>query len=148
MCLNTVSPFNLDVVSKNLGGWLDKHPTANKVVIVAFHFFRASMMTACVSAMPFSMPVNMGLGLTLNLGYRLAIERRCPYKFALLSSLGGACLRYSMTGLMSVAQQSAFQSIDALKNTLVNLVPFFGYTAVMVYQVNSEVKPCGCRNKN
>src|ERR1700722_8234217 len=68
--------------------FFDKHPELYKVIVVAMHFFRAVGMFALMVISPLPMVATFGIMLGFNLIYFAAVERFCPWKFALPSTLG------------------------------------------------------------
>jgi hypothetical protein len=140
----SLSSLNLNKQSEAVGRYLEKNPTVNKVVISAYQFFRAGMMMGAMRLMPFSQPINFSLGLGVNAGYRLAVERKCQYKFALLSSLGALAMEHSLSDLAKLIQGVAFASMKDFSKSLTGSIPFFLYSAWMIYQVNQEVNGSSC----
>lgn len=96
---NTIyEQFNqtLDSLSKSYENVAKKSPLVDKIVILANHILRLIPMIALMQILPFTALSNTALMLTGGLFYRITIERLCPLRFALLSSIGAIAFDFAL----------------------------------------------------
>lgn len=147
MFLDTIRE-GLNTVEKKLAEWcqpvrdfLDNNPTLYKVCIVAIHFFRAAGMFALmvISPMPLAIPM-IGVMLGFSALYFAAVERFCPWKFTLPSSIGGFAIWAAKAAIVAIIANTAFLTIASTVGTVLGLLSLAGYTAFVCYLSHRDVQ--------
>lgn len=132
-----IAKYNvLQKPTEKISEYLKSHPQLHKMVLLANHIFRAAAMTAFCTALPFSLPVNGAICFAGSLFYRLTVETRCAYKFALPAFAGSLAFPFAYTALNGVISGVAFASLSAFGVTLLSLVPITAYITYIVLTVN------------
>lgn len=142
----------VDEKYRNMGQWLDSHPTVYKIAVIAMHLMRTLSMAALMAAMPFRPFINFSLSLIASEAYRIVIERHCAFKFARLSCLGGEALlfpRYAVPVLVNILARETFpiSSLALLGAFSLGIAPFALYVGTIVYvsikDVNEKLEAQG-----
>ena len=118
------------------GRKLDKHPVLHKVVIIVAHIFRMLAMLALISFLPFGLVTNCILSLSGSLFYRIAIERNCPFRFAIPACLGAMAFAFSVPHLVALIAKTTFSQF---MQALTTAIPFGIYLGYIIWSANSEV---------
>ncbi len=102
--VNTIfDRFNqtVDSLSKSYENVAKRSPIVDKIVILANHILRLIPMIALMQILPFTAINNTALMLMGGLFYRITIERLCPLRFALLSSIGAIAFDFALSQNLS-----------------------------------------------
>jgi hypothetical protein len=89
--------------------------------------------------MPCSAAASIGICFAGSLFYRLTVETRCAYKFALPAFAGSLALPMGWEALAKLVQGAAFSSLRAFGAACANLAPCLGYMAYVVLTVDYDV---------
>ncbi len=115
--------LGFDKAKRSTEVWLDKHPTVNKIIVLANHIFRIAGMVSMLSSMPYSPVANFLLGLGASAFYWITIERHCQYKFAISSCLGAAAYQVAKPSFGTLISRAAFQSLSTLAKAIGRIAP-------------------------
>ncbi|MCB1109812.1 MAG: hypothetical protein KDK64_02435 [Chlamydiia bacterium] len=123
-----------------------ENPFLFKGVVVMNHLFRALSMWAFLKFHKASMNTKVAFCFAGSLGYRLTIETKCAYKFALPSFAGAVAFLVGKESLPRVINGAAFKSIKSLGNATLNLAPLTGYMIYIILTTSYDVDNprCGC----
>ena len=121
-----------------------ENPFLFKGVIVMNHLFRAFSMWAFLKVHKASMRTKMVFCLAGSVGYRLTVETRCAYKFAIPSFAGAVAFLLGSKSLPRVINGAAFKSIKTLSNATLNLAPLGGYMVYIILTTSYDVDHPRC----
>lgn len=128
--------------AQKISEYFAHHPTAFKAALVCNHFFRAAAMAGFMTVLPFSFPVSVGVCAASSLFYRLTVEPKCAYKFA-LPAFAGATASFIANPALS---RAAFASLQAFTAACGNLIPLSIYAAYVILTVNHDVDKQHCHS--
>lgn len=117
----------------SFSSFLDKHPVAYKVVLVACHFFRAAAMYGLMMVSPLPFPLTCTVAVAASLLYRSAVERFCCFRFALPSCVGAGAYWVSKVPLIQLISGVAFESLGHAFFNAVGALPLIGYIGYVAY---------------
>ncbi|HSX25848.1 MAG TPA: hypothetical protein VLE89_02440 [Chlamydiales bacterium] len=115
------------------------HPNLFKVALLVNHLFRAAAMTGFMLFLPFSAAVNMGICLAGSLFYRLTVEDKCAYKFALPAFAGAAAFLMGKAALTRLITGVAFASLGAFATAFIAIIPLGIYLAYVLLTISHDV---------
>ncbi|MES2121255.1 MAG: hypothetical protein V4492_00585 [Chlamydiota bacterium] len=137
----TISKYNvLTRPAQKISEYFAHHPTVFKAALVCNHFFRAAAMAGFMTVLPFSFPVNVGICAASSLFYRLTVEPKCAFKFA-LPAFAGATAAFIANPALS---RAAFASMQAFTAACGNLIPLSLYAAYVILTVDHDVNRRHC----
>ncbi len=137
---NVIEKYNvLQEPTKQISDYFRNHPDLYKIALLANHVFRAVSMATFRLALPFSAPMSLGICFAGSLFYRLTVETRCAYKFALPAFAGSIAFPIGLKALADLASGVAFISLNVLGNTLVALLPLTAYVTYIALTVSYDV---------
>lgn len=125
-----------------IGRKLDANPLLHKIAVFAAHMFRMLASLALITFLPFSFPVNCLVALGGSVFYRVAIERNCPFHFAIPDCIGGMALSMSLPALVNITGLSTFAM---LAETFIRIVPLGAYLGFTVWLSHHEVEERGAK---
>jgi hypothetical protein len=119
--------------------FLSNHPTLYKIVMIANHIFRATMMTFFMLALTFSFLVSCAICFTASLIYRLSVENNCAYKFALPAFGGAMVFPLGIAALTDMVSGVAFATLGAFAAAAAALLPLIAYIVYITLTVSYDV---------
>lgn len=133
----------------SISGFLDKHPTAYKVVLFACHLFRTAGMYGMMMISPLSLPLTCAIAIGGSLLYRASVERFCCFRFALPSCVGAGAFWLGKVPLIQIATGAAFTSLSVAALSIAGALPLIGYLGYVAYISHEEYeekmgKKTGC----
>ncbi|HEY5235687.1 MAG TPA: hypothetical protein VIJ14_05880 [Rhabdochlamydiaceae bacterium] len=129
----------LENPTNNIYAYLSEHKTLYKVALIVNHLFRAASMTAFMMFLSTPPLVSAGICFAGSLFYRLTVETRCAYKFALPAFAGAAAFLIGKTALIQIIRGVAFASLGAFATAFVPLIPLASYTIYILLTVDYDV---------
>lgn len=134
---NSIEPsFFVKNIVDPIGRKLDESPFLHKVVVVVAHIFRMLAMLALISFLPFGFAINCLFTLAGSLFYRVAIERNCPFLFAIPACLGAMALAFSIPYAVALFAKATFAHFA---QALATSVPFGLYLGYIIWSAHTEV---------
>lgn len=142
---NAIVKYNvLERPTRRISEYFAFHPKAFKTALVVNHVFRAAAMAGFMLALPFSVPANLALCFGGSLFYRLTVEDKCAYKFALPAAAGAGAFLVGKGALAALVSGAAFASIGAFAAALLAIAPLCAYITYVCLTVSYDVdnRPC------
>ena len=129
----------LNAIKKNVGSYLDTHPTVNKVVVVASHLIRLIPMVAFMQVMPFSLLTNGAIITAASLFYSAAIERFCKFRFSMAANFGAIAVEIAKYSLPIITSGLASSSVGTFSKVALSLAPLALYAFAVLWVSNNDV---------
>lgn len=143
--LNTIDSIKtldpLRDVTETVKNWLNEHPTAFKVVLIANQLMRAGMYAEVMRSLPYSTAVNGLICLGGTLFYRITIQGHCPYKLELTGLFGGASFWLANDRVSKTMRGVLQASVASNAITIAACVPLALYA---IYVIITSEKKCCC----
>lgn len=116
-----------------IGKFLDQHELIKTIDIASKHVFRGIQMLGFVTLLPYSSLTNCLIGLFWSISYRITIERKCDFHFAVVSCVGGYAIESSLPSIVAIIDGTALKSMTALGKVLAGTSPMTLYLLVVVW---------------
>jgi hypothetical protein len=129
----------LDKQTLKIGSWLKDHSTIFKITLVIMHLFRAGAMVGLMFIPGVPLIPALVVGFVGSIIYRLTVERKCAFKFALPSFAGAAAFMLALPAIINMVNGISFVNATAGVIACASLLPLALYCVYIVLSVNHEV---------
>lgn len=142
----------LETPTEIIAKHLKHHPTTYKIALLIFHLFRAAMVVGLMFIPHLPLYARMIICFSGSLAYRLIVEKKCPYKFALPAFFGAAAFMLALPAIISMINQTAFLTVGGGFKAVSSLLPlsFYGIYILLTvdYDVNANLakNTCECED--
>ncbi|MFA6917069.1 MAG: hypothetical protein WC222_11775 [Parachlamydiales bacterium] len=131
-----------------IGKWLDQHELIKTIDIASKHVFRSIQMLGFVVLLPYSSMTNCIIGILWSISYRITIERKCDFHFAVVSCAGGYALGKALPSLAALIDGTAFISLKAFGQVIIGTTPLTLYLLAVVWISYAAVQAIKIQQQN
>lgn len=140
LCTKLSTTLRIQNAEKIVGQWLNSHPRAQVINVIAMHALRIIETIALMKILPFSWGVNCVLALSSKIIYRLTIERCCNFHFVLPSIFGAVIYGYSKQALDLIVNLKALNTFNNFTYASSGIVLAAGFSYTIASLAYSEVQ--------